>query len=378
MGSRVFVEAASGIRIDRHFDKGYEELALEAVRQLEKGGIEVRPEALVISSMASESVGEQLSIAGVVADYLGLRGVKTFRVEAGEASGLAALQASFYMVSSGFSRSVLVLGVEKASDLNVSAATKVYSMIGDLEYVGIRGMAPHSEAAILAKIYMERYRYSYEDLFRWPVTMHRNASRNRHAQLRFAIKEDSYKDSPIVSEPLRLLDTYPIGDGAAAVYISSRPGSAGIEIAGIGSSNDLHDAASREDPLFFRAVRESFDEALRMAGVARNELAQVEIHDSFTPYAHIVLESMGLVERGEAPRKLSQDSSIDGVYINIGGGLKARGHPWGATGIYQTYEIFLSLTGGWDLLPRAGKVGAVQAMNGPGSQSYVVVMKRVG
>ncbi|MEM2204480.1 MAG: hypothetical protein QXI22_09025 [Sulfolobales archaeon] len=375
MARSVFINAGGAVEVDRHFDKGFKALALEAFRRLESGYGSVEPDTLVISSMAPESMSEQIGIAGVIADHLALRRLKVFRVEMGEASGLAAILTAYSLVSSGLSRGVLVIGVEKVSEYPVSLIAKVYSMIGDSDYTGLYGISPASEAAILAKIYMDRYGYSYEDLFKWPVLMHKNAVKNPHAQLRFMLKSDSYKDSPIISEPLRLLDAYPFGDGASALYISGAPGDTAVEISGVGSSNDSCDAVSREDPLFFRSVRESFDDALRMAGIARDRVKYIEIHDSYTPYAYIVLESLGLVERGDAPRKISMESSsIDTTYVNISGGLKARGHPWGATGVYQTYEVFRSLLGEAEL---SDSYGAVQSMNGPGSQSYSVIMRRV-
>ncbi|HWQ16289.1 MAG TPA: hypothetical protein VNL13_00455 [Sulfolobales archaeon] len=375
MVTRVFINAGGAIEIDRHFDKGFKTLALEAFRRLESSYGSVEPDTLVISSMAPETMSEQIGIAGVIADHLALRRLKVLRVEMGEASGLAAILTAYSLVSSGLSKGVLVMGVEKVSEYPVSLIAKVYSMIGDSDYTGLYGISPASEAAILAKIYMDRYRYSYEDLFRWPILMHKNAVKNPHAQLKFTLKSDSYKDSPIISEPLRLLDAYPFGDGASALYISSTPGDAAVEISGIGSSNDSCDAISREDPLFFRSVKESFDEALKMAGIGRDHVRYIEIHDSYTPYAYIVLESLGLAERGDAPRRISMESSsIDATYVNMSGGLKARGHPWGATGIYQTYEVFRSLVGEAEL---SDSYGAVQSMNGPGSQSYSIIMRRV-
>ncbi|MEM1611677.1 MAG: hypothetical protein QXQ57_08550 [Sulfolobales archaeon] len=380
MNRRVYIGAAGAIEIDRHFDKGYKALALESVKRMERRFGVVEPEALIISSMSPESMGEQLGLAGILADYLGLRRLKVFRVEMGEASGLAAIITSYSLIASGLVDRVLVIGVEKVAELATSHIARIYSMIGDSEYMGLYGISPASEASIIAKLYMARYGYSYEELFRWPVTMHRNAIKNPHAQLKFTIKAESYRDSPVISEPLRLLDAYPFGDGASAIYMSSRPGDVAVEISGIGSSNDAHDAASREDPLFFSSINESFGEALRMAGIDRDLIRYLEIHDSYTPYSYIILESMGFAERGEAPKRFSPEaSSIDRVYVNLSGGLKARGHPWGATGVYQVYELFQILTGIWDPIgvDISNGYAAAQNMNGAGAQSYIAILRRV-
>jgi acetyl-CoA C-acetyltransferase/acetyl-CoA acyltransferase len=379
MTRRVYINAAGAIEIDRHFDKSYKALALESIRKMEKRFSAIEPEAVVVSSMSPESMGEQIGLAGIIADYLGLRRLKVFRVEMGEASGLAAIMASYSLIASGLVNRVLVIGVEKVTELATSHIVRVYSMIGDSEYMGLYGISPASEASMIAKLYMARYGYSYEELFKWSITMHRNAVRNPHAQLKFMIKADAYRDSPIISEPLRLLDAYPFGDGASAVYMSSKPGDIAVEILGIGSSNDAHDAVSREDPLFFSSIRESFGEALRMAGINRDLINYLEIHDSYTPYSYIILESMGFAEKGEAPKRFSPDtSSIDRVYVNLSGGLKARGHPWGATGIYQVYELFQILVGEWNPIgvDMSNGYAAAQSMNGAGAQSYIAILRR--
>jgi len=375
---RVYIGGGGAIEIDRHYDKGYKALALEAIRRLEKSYGTIEPDTLIISSMSPESMSEQIGIAGVIADYLGLKRINVMRIEMGEASGLASIAASYSMIASGVSRRLLVIGVEKVVELPTPYIVRVYSMIGDADYTGIYGIPPASEASLIANLYMDRFGYSYEDLFRWPVTMHRNAVKNPHAMLRFTIKSDSYKDSPVVSDPLRLLDVYPFGDGGSAIYLTSDPGDTAVEIAGIGSSSDAQDAISREDPLFFSAVREGFERALRMAGVERDHVRIVEIHDSFTPYAYIILESMGFAERGDSPRRFSPDSSsIYRAYVNLSGGLKARGHPWGATGVYQVYELFQILSGAWSHVDVGDGYAVAQNMSGAGAQSYSAILRRV-
>jgi acetyl-CoA acetyltransferase len=116
-----------------------------------------------------------------------------------------------------------------------------------------------------------------------------------------------------------------------------------------------------------------------MAGINRDLINYLEIHDSYTPYSYIILESMGFAERGEAPKRFSPDtSSIDRVYVNLSGGLKARGHPWGATGIYQVYELFQILVGGWNPIgvDMSNGYAAAQSMNGAGAQSYIAILRR--
>lgn len=380
---KSFIAASGVIKIDRYYEKNLKTLAREALESIEKSYAEdLVPDTLIISSMTPELVDYQSSIADLIADHLGLRKIRVYRVEAGEASGLAAVQLAYSLTTSKASKRVLVIGVDKGSEMSVSRMAGVYGSIKDSEYMQLQGITPLAEAAILAKLYMKKYNYSYEDLFIWPYTMHQNSLETSHAQLRFRISPDSYKDSPVLAEPLRLLDSYPLGDGAAALYIVSedaveRSSDAIVSIEGFGGSVDSKDIASREDPLLFRSVRESWEEALSMAGIERRKIKYIEIHDNYTPNAFIILESMGLAERGEAPERL-ENSSIEGVHVNLSGGLKARGNPWGATGIYQIHEVFQALLGSFksSILGEI-EYGAVHNMNGTGDSSYVIILKRV-
>ncbi|MEZ0290757.1 MAG: thiolase family protein [Sulfolobales archaeon] len=379
---KSFVAASGVVKIDRYYEKSYKTLARDALSSLEKNLSEdISPDTLIISSMASELVDHQSSIADLVADYLGLKRVRVYRVESGEASGLAAFQLAHSLISSGASKRTLVIGVDKGSEAPVSRMAKVYASIKDSDYMQLHGASPLAESAILAKLYMKRYEYAYEDLFIWPYTMHQNSPDTPHAQLRFKINIDSYKDSPILAEPLRLLDAYPFGDGAVAIYIVSEEAREKhdllVSVEGFGASVDIKDLSSREDLLIFRSVRESWEEALNMAGVDSRKIKYVEIHDNYTPNAFIVIESIGLTERGRAPEEF-EDSRIGDIYLNLSGGLKARGNPWGATGLYQVHEIFSALTGSFknNVLGEI-EYAAAQNMNGIGDSSYVIVLRRV-
>jgi acetyl-CoA acetyltransferase len=137
---------------------------------------------------------------------------------------------------------------------------ELYSYLKDSDYIQIHGISPLSEAALLAKIYMKTYEYSYEDLFIWPFTMYQNSLNTPHVQLRFKISPDSYKESPILAEPLRLLDSYPFGDGASALYIVSEDVAeeydVNVSIEDLSSSNDVNDIAPRRYQLLIRIARE--------------------------------------------------------------------------------------------------------------------------
>ena len=378
---RSYLVASSGIKIDRYFEKSYKELFREVVDELFKKLDNYSIDTVIISSMASELIEHQSNLATILSDYLSIRDVRIYRIESGEASGLAAVQIADSMIRSGLSKSVVVVGIDKLTDYPNAHIASIYSSLKDSEYLQLQGVSPLAEAAILAKLYMRRYDYSYEDLFTWPYTMHQNSPDTPHAQLRFKISPDSYRESPILAEPLRLLDSYPFGDGASAVYMVSedlvREFDTAVSIEGVGASNDIADIASRDDPLIFSSVRRSFEQALSTAGVDKNMIKYIEIHDNYTPNAFIVLESLGLAERGQAPEQF-ENSVINGTHVNLSGGLKARGNPWGATGIYQIHELFGALIGEFkrNVLGEV-EYAAAQSMSGSGDASYSIVLKRV-
>mgnify|MGYP001626431549 FL=1 len=378
---KSYIIASAAIKIDRYYEKGYKELFRDAVEELYKYVDELDIDTIIISSMASELIDHQSNPAVILSDYMSIRDVRVYRVESGEASGAAAVQLADSLIKAGISKKLIVVGIDKLSDLPVSHVAHAYMALKDTDYIQIQGISPLAESAILAKLYMREYDYSYEDLFVWPYTMHQNSPDTPHAQLRFKISSDSYKDSPILAEPLRLLDSYPFGDGVSILYIVSqeylREYDSAVSIEGTGSSNDIADLASREDLLYFKAVRRSFEQALAMAKIEKNSIKYMEIHDNYTPNAFLVIESLGLVERGEAPEKF-ENSMINSIHINLSGGLKARGHPWGATGVYQIHEIFSALMGSFKKSV-LGEVeyGLTQNMSGVGEVSYCTILRRV-
>ncbi|MGC9010369.1 MAG: thiolase C-terminal domain-containing protein [Sulfolobales archaeon] len=378
---KSYIVASAAVKIDRYYEKGYKELFRDAVEELYKYVDELDIDTIIVSSMASELIDHQSNPAVILSDYMSIRDVRIYRVESGEASGAAAVQLADSLIKAGVSKKLMVVGIDKLSDLPVSHVAYAYMALKDSDYIQIQGISPLAESAILAKLYMREYDYSYEDLFIWPYTMHQNSPDTPHAQLRFKISPDSYKDSPILAEPLRLLDSYPFGDGVSILYIVSqeylREYDSAVSIEGTGSSNDTADLASREDLLYFKAVRRSFEQALAMAKIEKNSIKYMEIHDNYTPNAFLVIESLGLVERGEAPEKF-ENSMINSIHINLSGGLKARGHPWGATGVYQIYEIFSALMGSFKKSV-LGEIeyGLAQNMSGVGEVSYCTILRRV-
>ncbi len=371
----VSVKSVGLTRVDRHYDKGVYDLALEAAEDaLRDSG--VKPGFLVASTSASLLLEPQLDVASYLAANLGLRGSRALAVEAGEASGLAALLAGYRLAATTGER-VLVVGVDKLSDVpsaTVHAALKhVFYRYGDAVYkIGHAAIA-----GILASLYMERFGVSREELSYWPAMMHSHAKENPYAMLRFAVKPEKVATAMPVATPLTLLDMFPIGDGAAAVLLDPQGGGL-ASVAAVESATGPASIAYAEDPLWLEAVEEAWRRATAAWGAKRVDV--LEVHDSYTIMGLLILEALRLAERGKAAELVASGAFTvggDGPLVNPSGGLKARGHPVGATGVYMAAEIAMQLSGTFPGL-QAGdaKAGAAVSINGHGSSAYVAVFTR--
>ncbi|MEM1600553.1 MAG: thiolase family protein, partial [Sulfolobales archaeon] len=268
---------------------------------------------------------------------------------------------------------VLVIGVEKSSEYPTTAINKHLTKLLDYEVESIYDFALVNEAAFLMKEYMERYRYSREDLSSWSVKMHSNAVRNPYAQLKFTVTKEQVVNSQVLSDPLRLLDSFPIGDGAAAILLTSNDGlisnSDYVEIEAVFQATALP-LNLRDNILELPATKLLFSRLVKECKVDIND-AVLEIHDSYSILGYLIIEELGLVRRGKAPEVINDLNNV-----NLSGGLKARGHPIGATGVYQVAEIFKILTEGLGDVRRNVTWGLAHSMSALDLNSAVVVVRR--
>ncbi len=353
----VYVAGVGYTRVSEHWERPLTELASEAaLAAIRDAGVE-RVDAIYFANAAAEVTSHQIGVSAIVSEELGLSGVPAVRVECGEASGMAAFIQAHAAVSSGLAEVALVVGAEKLSDLMPEEYNTVYTMTLPHETMGFAGITPAAVAALLYRIYMERYEVPQEFVAQFPVLMHRNAKGVAHAQFPFEVRLEDVLSSPYVAAPLRRLETTAPCDGAAALVLVSedslgsvRSGSV-TRVGGIGFRTDYVSPFDREDPLFVSSVALSVEEALLRSGIGRDDVDVLELHDSFSVMAPLILESAGFSHRGKSGLRLKEGSyDLNGeLPVNTFGGLKARGHPFGATALYQLAELHLQLTG------RAGK-----------------------
>ncbi len=374
----VYIVSASMVRVGRYFTKSYREMAFDAVSGLFRN---LPPENLgkidyvVVSNLFSDSVLDQLDISTILMQELGLVPKPALRVETGESSGLVAVSHAYALIKSGLASSVLVIGVEKGSEYPTTTLNKHLTKLLDYEVESIYDFALVNEVALLMKQYMRKYGYGREDMSGWSVKMHDNALKNPYAQLRFAITKEQVANSQVLSEPIRLLDSFPVGDGAAALLMTNDESLAGnnpsVEVRGVYQAT-AHQLNLRDDLLELPATKQLYGKLVRECGIDLND-SVVELHDSYSILGYLVAEELGLVERGKAPEAIDD---LDNV--NLSGGLKARGHPFGATGVYQVAEVFKILTDGLGEIRRDVEWGLIHSMSALDVNAAMVVVRRCG
>ncbi len=367
------------------WEKSLREIFVEAaLLALDDAGVD-KIDSLYVGSMSSGLFVGQEHLASLLADYLGQAPVPAVRVESACASGGLALRMGFIEVASGMSDIVLVGGVEKMTDVNGHEATYALGTAADQEYECYHGVTFPGLYALIARAHMEKYGTTREQLAMVAVKNHANGSLNPLAQYPFKITVDAVLHSVLVADPLRVLDCSPITDGAAAVVLcpldlARKLKKPLIKISGSGQATDSIALSSRQDITWIESTHQAAKRAYAMAGKKPEDIQVVEVHDCFTIAEICVIEALGLVEKGKGGRAVEEGlTSLQGkIPVNTSGGLKAKGHPVGATGVAQAIEIIKQLRE--DAGPRqvkGARVGLTQNMGGSGGSTVVHIFERV-
>lgn len=388
MMANVVIAGIGQTAVEEHWDKSLRELALMAVRAAEADAAGLRPQALFVGNMHAAQLSRQAHLGALIADFCGLVGVEALTLEAAGASGAAALRAGYMAVASEQVDVALVVGVEKSSDMVGSAVDEALATSGDSDYESVQGLTPSGQAALLMRRYMYEYAVERAAFAGFPLIAHANGAGNPHAMYQKAIRPELYAKAGLVCDPLNMFDVAPPADGAAAVILT-RPGllppgfpNRLVRIAGSSMATDTLALHDRPDPLDFRAVRQSVERACEKARITPLQVDFFELFDAYSIYAALALEAAGYAERGQA-WKLSQNGAEKAVIslqgtLPVGtlGGLKARGYPGGATGVYQAVEAALQLRGqaGANQLPNPRRA-LIQAMGGPASSVVTHVLE---
>ena len=363
-------------KIEEQWDKSLRELAGEAaLAALHDAGLE-STDAIFVGNMMSGSANHQQHLGAYIADWIGFRFIESIHIETACSSGAAAFRSALMAVASGALDVALAVGVEKMSDSPGGEITAELATAADADYEAGMGVSFVASNGLAMRRYMHVYGWEKKDFAPFSINAHANAVYNPNARFQESITEKDYSRSPMVADPISVMDASAMGDGAAAAvlvpvsFLRGMPASRMIRVTGSGAATDTLALHARKDPLWLLAAENSTKKAYAQAGIEPGDVDVFEVHDAFSIMAALSLEASGFVERGRAPR-LAADGEIrptGRIPIATRGGLKARGHPVGATGMYQIVEVIQQLRG-----EAAGtqvddaKIGMTQNIGGSGS-----------
>ena len=356
------------------------EAGVKAVMDAEVEGDDI--EAMYVGNMSSGLFVDQEHIAALISDHMGLNPIPTTRVEAACASGGLALRQGIMAVASGFHDVVISAGVEKMTD--VVDATPAIATASDQEWEAQQGATFPSLYAMIAKRHMYEYGTTREQLAQFSVVNHKNAKNNPNAQFPFEISVDKVINSTMVADPLTLLDCSPVSDGAAAVVMvpaedAKKYTDTPIYVRASAQASGTIALHNRKDLTTIDSTKVASRKAYEMAGVTTKDIDLAEVHDCFSINGLLAVEDLGFAEKGKGGIAIEEgQTEIDGDFpINPSGGLKARGHPLGATGIAQAAEVV------WQLRGEAGKrqvdgaeIGMTHNIGGTGGTAAVHIFGR--
>ncbi len=382
---RVAVVGVGCSKFGELWERGFRDIVLEAgaeaLADAELEGREI--EAMYVGNMSGGRYLGQEHIAALIADYSGLAefGIPATRVEAADASGGLAVRQAYMAVASGLHEIVIAAGAEKVTD--VGDPMEILSASVDMEWEGFVGGNLPALYAIIARMHMESFGTTEEDLAMVSVKNHRNGVKNPKAQFRREIKVDDVLRSPYVAEPLKLLDCASISDGAAAVILASEDVAREITdtpvyIEACTQASDYIALHSRKDILTMKAVVKAARDAYKLARIEAKDIQVAEVHDSFTIAEILAYEDLGFSEKGNGAELIREGvTEIGGdLPVNPSGGLKACGHAVGATGVRQIVELTLQLRGDAEKRQVDAERGLALSIGGTGATAVVSILGR--
>jgi acetyl-CoA C-acetyltransferase len=371
--------------VGEHWEKSLRHLAYNALAAaMRDAGLE-RVDALYVGNMLSGEISGQAHLGALIADFAGLRGIEAIKVEAACASASAAFRQAYIGVASGLQNLVVAVGVEKMTDDVGSKLTAGLASAADADYEVVHGVSFVALNALLMRRYMHEYNVTRDDFAGFALNAHANGVGNPNAMFQKAITKEAFLRSEMVADPIGLLDASPMGDGAAAVILCPTEQARefthnAIRVKASALATDSLSIHDRRDPLWLQAAEDSAQRAYHQAGIGPQEIDFFELHDAFTIMSALSLEASGFAGRGKGTW-LARDGEIGlqgKIPVTTRGGLKARGHPVGATGLYQIVETVQQLRGeaGANQIANA-RLGMTQNIGGSGATIVTHIFERL-
>ncbi|MCL4356159.1 MAG: thiolase domain-containing protein [Nitrososphaerota archaeon] len=384
--TRVAVVGIGHSRFGRRTDVNIGELAFESIKQaVDDAGVDRNDIGNVVVGSAGGWYEESLP-AVVVGEYAGLSGAGTMRVEAACASGSAAVKAAYNSILSGETEVAMAVGVEKMTEVDTPTSVELIGRAGSYTWEFENyGMTFPAYYALYAVAHMNEFGTTQEDLSRISVKAHKYGARNPLAQFQKEITLEKAMRSQMVAWPLKLYDACPLSDGSATVVLASEEAAKRLTdtpvwIRGVGYSSDTANLSRRDSYVGLRAAVDAAARAYSMAKVAPGDIDIATAHDCFTIAELMAYEDLGFCKKGEGAKMVREgETELGGrIPVNLDGGLKAKGHPIGATGVSMAVEITKQLRGeaGNRQAPIKRGLGLTHNIGGTGHYAYVTVYSR--
>lgn len=384
--SRVAIVGIGHSKFGRRTDVNVGELAFESIKQaIDDAGVDRKDIGNVVVGSAGGWYEESLP-AVVIDEYAGLSGVGTMRVEAACASGSAALKSAYNSILSDETEVAMAVGVEKMTEVDTPTSVELIGRAGSYTWEFENyGMTFPAYYALYAVAHMNRFGTTEEDMSRVSVKAHHYGSMNPLAQFQKEITLEKAMGSPVIAWPLKLYDACPLTDGSAAVVLASEEAAKKLTdtpvwIRGVGYSSDTANLSRRADYVGLQAAVTAAKKAYEMAKVTPQDIDVATAHDCFTIAELMAYEDLGFCKKGEAAKLIREGQTELGgkIPVNLDGGLKAKGHPIGATGVSMAVEITKQLRGeaGKHQAPIKKGVGLVHNIGGTGHYAYVTILSR--
>ena len=371
--------------VEEHWDKSLRELAGDAaLAAMQEAGVN-RVDGVFVGNMMGGAANHQQHLGAYIADWIGVRYAEGLHLEAACSSGGAAFRTAVMAVASGEMEMALAVAVEKMTDSPSDEITAQLATASDADWEAGNGLSFVALNALIMRRCMHEYGWKHEHFAPFSINAHANAVHNPYARFREPINESAYQKSPLVADPITILDASAMGDGSAAAILvpvdtlkqSGYPHI--IRVVGSAAATDTIAIHNRRDPLWLSAAEKSAKQAYNQANVTPQDIDLFEAHDAFSIMAALSLEACGFAERGQGPR-LALDGEITPqgrIPIATRGGLKARGHPVGATGMYQILEVIQQLRGQANgTQVENARVGMAQNIGGSGSNIITHILRR--
>lgn len=380
---KVYITGIGQVAVSEQWDKTLSNLSTAAIRAALNDAGSPQPEIVYIGNFLASSISHQANLGALVCDAAGLNGVEGTTVEAGEASGAAALHMGYLAIGSGLADCVVVVGVEKMTDMVGNQVEAFAAQSGDYDFEGMQGLTPNGMAGLLMQRYLDQYQAPRAAFASFPITAHRNGVNNPYGMYRKGLDLETYQKAPMVSAPLTLYDVPSYMDGAAAlVLVSQKLIKEGQNVVLVSASEIATDTLAvhdRADPLAFEAVRISVAQALEKASLTRDCLDLFECWDAPSIYGMLSLEAGGFAERGQGWQFATLDNlALTGrLPIATLGGIKAHGFAPGAAGVYQVLDAVQQLRGDAGQNQIAGaQVAMTQALSGAAASAITHILRK--